>query len=156
MFDIKPKYLYQVYRFGLSGYEEAKASGTWNDKKVARVDEKTGEIQGERTVYVAEPKHVDAHMCLDDKEINGRSFSILSNLKTGKIALMMDSVRFYELAKGIEFLGNSIEKTQCLNCDMAPGYLTQVAATYPELLLFTSDSLFKFSDLCTTDFFVKG
>ncbi len=123
MFDIKPKYLYQVYRFGLSDYDKEKQEGTWGDKKVERVDENTGEVKGERTVYVAETRNVGESMCLDDKEINGRSFSILSNQKTSKIAFMMDSVRFYELEKGMSFLGDSIEKIRVLNCDMAPGYL---------------------------------
>jgi transposase len=123
MFDIKPKYLYQVYRFGLSDYEKDKKAGTWNDKKVERVDEDTGEIKGERTVYVAQSNNVGSNMCLDDKEINGRSFSILSNLTTGKIAFMIDSVRYYELEKAIAFLGDSIQKIQYLSCDMAPGYL---------------------------------
>jgi transposase len=36
---------------------------------------------------------------------------------------MIDSVRFYELKKGIEFLGESIQKIRTLSCDMAPGYL---------------------------------
>ena len=105
MFDIKPKYLYQVYRFALSDYEKEKNEGTWNDKKVERVDEQTGEIKGERTVYIAKADNVGQNMCLDDKEINGKSFSILSNQKTGKIAFMIDSAKSFELEKGILFLG---------------------------------------------------
>jgi transposase len=123
MFDIKPKYLYQLYRFGLSNYETEKKAGTWGEKKVEQIDEDTGEIKGERTVFIAKPENVGENMCLDDKEINGKSFSILSDEKTGKIAFMIDSVRFYELKKGIEFLGESIQKIRTLSCDMAPGYL---------------------------------
>ena len=123
MFDIKPKYLYQLYRFGLSNYETEKKAGTWGEKKVEQIDEDTGEIKGERTVFIAKPENVGENMCLDDKEINGKSFSILSDEKTGKIAFMIDSVRLYELKKGIEFLGESIQKIRTLSCDMAPGYL---------------------------------
>lgn len=62
-------------------------------------------------------------MCLDDKEINGKSFSILSNQKTGKIAFLIDSVRNFELEKGLAFLGKSVRKIKTMNCDMAPSYL---------------------------------
>jgi transposase len=132
MFDIKPKYLYQVYRFGLSDYDKAKEEKTWNDKKVERVDEQTGEIQAERTVYIAKSENIGESMCLDDKEINGKSFSILSNQKTGKIAFMMDSVRSYELEKGIAFLGESTQKIKTMNCDMAPSYLKFIRENLPK------------------------
>ncbi len=132
MFDIKPKYLYQVYRFALSDYEKEKDEGTWNDKKVERVDEQTGEIKGERTVYIAKAANVGESMCLDDKEINGKSFSILSNQKTGKIAFMMDSVRSYELEKGFSFLGESSKNIQTMNCDMAPSYLKFIRDNLPQ------------------------
>jgi transposase len=132
MFDIKPKYLYQVYRFGLSDYDKEKEEKTWNDKKVERVDEQTGEIKGERTVYIAKAENLGESMCLDDKEINGKSFSIMSNQQTGKIAFMMDSVRSFELEKGIAFLGESIQKIKTMNCDMAPGYLKFIRENLPQ------------------------
>jgi transposase len=132
MFDIKPKYLYQIYRFALSDYEKEKNEGTWNDKKVERVDEQTGEIKGERTVYIAKAENVGQNMCLDDKEINGKSFSILSNQKTGKIAFMIDSVKSFELEKGIAFLGDSIKIIKTMNCDMAPSYLKFIRENLPQ------------------------
>ena len=132
MFDIKPKYLYQVYRFALSDYEKEKNEGTWNDKKVERVDEQTGEIKGERTVYIAKADNVGQNMCLDDKEINGKSFSILSNQKTGKIAFMIDSAKSFELEKGILFLGDSIQRIQTMNCDMSPSYLKFIRQNLPQ------------------------
>jgi transposase len=132
MFDIKPKYLYEVYRFSLSNYEQEKESGEWDNKKVSRVEEETGEILGERTVYIATPENVGDSMCLDDKEINGKSFSIITNQETGKIAFMMDSVKSLELEKGIEFLGASIQKIKTMNCDMAPSYLKFIRAILPQ------------------------
>ena len=135
MFDIKPKYLYQIYRFGLSDYDKEKSEGSWNDKKVDRVDEQTGEIIGQRTVYIAEPKNIGASMCLDDKEINGKSFSILSNQNTGKIAFMIDSVKSFELEKGIAFLGDSVQKITTMNCDMAPSYLKFIRENLPQSVI---------------------
>lgn len=132
MFDIKPKYLYQVYRFALSDYDKEKEEKTWGAKKVERVDESTGEIIGERTIYIAEQENIGESMCLDDKEINGKSFSILSNQKTGKIAFMMDSVKSYELEKGFVFLGESVQRIKTMNCDMAPSYLRFIRERLPE------------------------
>ena len=132
MFDIKPKYLYQVYRFALSGYDKAKEENTWDDKKVDRIDELTGEIKGERTIYIAKEENIGQSMCLDDKEINGKSFSILSNQTTGKIAFMMDSVKSFELEKGIAFLGESIQQIKTINCDMAPSYLKFIRENLPD------------------------
>jgi transposase len=71
-------------------------------------------------------------MCLDDKEINGKSFSILSNQKTGKIAFMIDSVRSYELEKGFSFLGESTQKIKTMNCDMAASYLKFIRENIPQ------------------------
>lgn len=132
MFDIKAKYLYEVYRFALSDYEVEKKAKTWNNKKVARVDEQTGEIVGERTVYIAKQENIDESMSLDDKEINGKSFSILSNQKTGKIALMMDSVKTFELVQGFEYLGESVKKIKNMSCDMAPSYLKFIREFLPQ------------------------
>lgn len=132
MFDIKPKYLYQVYRFALSDYDKEKEEKTWGDKKAERVDESTGEIIGERTIYVSEQENIGESMCLDDKEINGKSFSILSNQKTGKIAFMMDSVKSHELEKGFAFLGESVQRIKTMNCDMAPSYLRFIREHLPQ------------------------
>ncbi len=77
----------------------------------------TADIKSERTFYIAKAENVGQNMCLDDKAINGKSFSVLSNQKAGKIAFMMDSVRGFELEKGILFLGDSIQRVQMMNCD---------------------------------------
>ena len=135
MFEIKPKYLYQLYRFGLSVYDKEKALGTWNDKKVNRVDESTGEILGNRTVYIAKKENIGESMCLDDKEINGKSFSILSNQKTGKIAFMTDTVRCAELQQGLAFLGDKVQEIKTMNCDMAPGYLKLIREALPTAMI---------------------
>jgi len=132
MFDLKPKYLYQVYRFALSDYEPDKAAKKWGDKKVDRVDRDTSEVKGERTVYICESNNVGPYMCLDDKEINGKTFTILSNLQTGKIALMIDSIQSKELGQALRYLGASITMIQMINCDMAPGYLKFIRENLPQ------------------------
>ena len=123
MYNLKPKYLYEAYRFALSEYEIEKEHGTWDNMKVERVDEQTGEIKKARTVYIAKQENIGSSMCIDDKEINGKSFTIMSNQSSGRIAFMMDSVQGHELAKGLKFMGEALNNIQTVNCDMAPSYL---------------------------------
>lgn len=135
MFDIKPKTLYNVYRNGLSNYKQDIEQGKWNNKKVENIALETGEILKPKTVYIAKKENVGENMCLDDKEINHKSFTIISNQDTGKIAFVIDSVKTKELQKGIEFLGESINKIKNIACDMAPSYLNFCKSILPLALI---------------------
>jgi transposase len=135
MFDIKPKTLYNLYRNGLSDYKNDIAQGKWNNKKVENIDVETSEILTPKTVYIAKPDNVGANMSIDDKEINHKSFSIISNQDSGKIAFVMDSVKTNELQKGISFLGDSIKKIKNISCDMAPSYLNFCKTILPSALI---------------------
>jgi len=135
MFDIKPKTLYSWYRNGLSDYKQDKKEGRWNDKKIDIVDNETGVILKQKTVYIAHPENVGESMSIDDKEISGKSFTIMSNQDTGKIAFVVDSVKAEELKKGIEFLGDIIKKIKNISCDMAPSYLNFCRTILPLALI---------------------
>ena len=123
MFDIQPKKLYYWYRNYLSGYEQDEKDGKWDDKKVEVMNEQTGEILKQKTVYIAKSENVGSSMCIDDKQIGNETYTVMSNQDTGKIAFVIESVKVSELKKGIEFLGESIKKIKNISCDMAPSYL---------------------------------
>ena len=135
MFDLKPKTLYSWYRKGLSDYEQDKKEGRWNDKKIDVVDQETGEIKKQRTVYIAKAENVGENMSIDDKVISGKSFTIMSNQDTGKIAFAIDSVKVEEIRKGVEFLGESIKRIKNISCDMAPSYLNFCRTILPFALI---------------------
>lgn len=135
MFNLKPKTLYNQYRNGLSDYKTDLEKGIWNDKKVENIDFDTGEVLKPKTVYIAKAENVGVNMCIDDKEINNKSFTIISNQETGKIAFVMDSVKSVELQKGINFLGESIQKIKNISCDMAPSYLNFCKTILPSALI---------------------
>lgn len=135
MFDIKPKTLYHIYRNGLSDYKLDIEKGKWNNKKVENIDFETGEILKPKTVYIAKEENVGENMCIDDKEINHKSYTIISNQDTGKIAFVMDSVKTRGLQKGIKFLGDSITKIKNISCDMAPAYLNFCKTILPLALI---------------------
>lgn len=135
MFGLKPKTLYNQYRNGLSDYRTDIDQGKWNNKKVENINLETGEILNPKTVYIAKEENVGCNMCLDDKEINHKSYSIMSNQDTGKIAFVMDSVKTNELQKGITFLGESIKRIKNISCDMAPSYLNFCKTILPKALI---------------------
>ena len=62
-------------------------------------------------------------MALDDKQIGRDMFSILSNQKTGKIALMVETLKVNELKLAFDYLDKSTEIIQQISCDMSPSYL---------------------------------
>ena len=135
MFDLKPKTLYNQYRNGLSDYKSDIENGKWGNRKVEQIDFETGEILKPKIVYIAKAENIGANMCIDDKEINHKSFTLLSNQDTGKIAFVMDSVKSIELKKGFVYLGESIHKIRNISCDMAPAYLNFCKTVLPNALV---------------------
>lgn len=130
MFSLKPKTLYHWYRNHLSNYKEDIEQGNWQKDKIPKVDEQTGEILSESPVYIAKPENMGPAMVLDDKQIGKDVFSIMTNYETGKIALLVETVKVHELKMAIDFLGDSIEKVRSISCDMSPSYLSFIESTF--------------------------
>ena len=63
---------------------------------VIEMREKSGRIPDELSEYqdvVFEPKNIGEQMSIDDKAIGRDGYTILSNTKTGKIAMMIESTQ---------------------------------------------------------------
>jgi len=132
MFDFKPKTLYHWYRNYLSDYQNDINSGIWLKNKIPIVDEQTGEIKSERPVYIAKPENISDSLTLDDKRIGKDSFTIMTNQKTGKIILLVETLKAEELKRAVEYLGESIANVQNISCDMSPSYLKFCEETFPD------------------------
>jgi len=130
MFDIKPKTLYSWYRNYLSDYKKDIEEGRWGKDKIPIADKETGEIKKELPVYIARPENIGPNMTLDDKQIGKETFSIMTNHQTGKIALLVGTVKSDELQMAIGFLGTGIDKIRSMSCDMAPSYLNFIESTF--------------------------
>lgn len=130
MFSLKPKTLYHWYRNHLSNYKPDIEQGKWQKDKIPKADEQTGEILSETPVYIAKPENMGPAMVLDDKQIGKDVYSILTNRETGKIALLVETVKIDELKMAAEFLGDSIEKVRSISCDMSPSYLSFIKSTF--------------------------
>jgi transposase len=131
MFAIKPRTLYYWYRNYLSDYKTDISTGMWLKNKIYVINQETGEILKEKPVYIVKPENVDEDMVLDDKQICKDVFTIFANHKTGKIALMVESVKVEELKEAFKFLDQSIAKVQNISCDMSPTYLKFCEDVFP-------------------------
>ncbi len=130
MFDLKPKTLYHWYRNYLSDYNIDIEQGTWLKNKIPIADQQTGEILSEIPVYIAKPENVGERMNIDDKQIGKDVFTIMTNRDTGKIALMVETVKAEELQMAAEFLGQAIERVRSISCDMSASYLKFIRSTF--------------------------
>ncbi|MDR0205800.1 MAG: transposase [Bacteroidales bacterium] len=121
MFDIKPQTLQYWYKNFLSDYFPDIESNRWHPQKIETVDKATGEIK-EKPVYVFKKENLGEHMCIDDKAIGHTGFSILSNNKTGKIALMIESANSKEVEQAMSLFGKELWRIKSISMDMSPTY----------------------------------
>jgi transposase len=114
----------------LSNYKPDIEQGKWKKDTIPKVDEQTGEILSESPVYIANPENMGPAMVLDDKQIGKDVFSIMTNRETGKIALLVETVKVNELKMAAGFLGDSVRKVRSISCDMSPSYLRFIQSTF--------------------------
>jgi transposase len=121
MFDIPPQTLQYWYKNFLSDYLSDIKAGKWHSQKIEAVDKKTGEVV-EKPVYVLENKNVGENMSIDDKYIGRDGFTVLSNKDTGKVALLIESTNYEEVARSMTFFGDDLDKIKNITMDMSPTY----------------------------------
>jgi transposase len=132
MWDILPRTLYHWYRNHLSDYREDKSQGKWPQNSIIKADEETGEVLSNKPVYVSKPNNLGEKMSIDDKNIGGESYTILSNTQTGKIAMMIESVKGNELEDAISLFGKNLLKVKSISLDMSATYLRVCREQMPD------------------------
>lgn len=120
---MKPKTLYHQYRNCLSDYKPDIEDKKWHPKYLEKTDSITGEITKGKPLYVFNSENISDKMSIDDKSIGHEGYTIFSNGKTGKIAMMIASCKSEEVGKAISLFGSSLQKIKIISCDMAAGYL---------------------------------
>lgn len=70
-------------------------------------------------------------MTIDDKMIGNDMFTIMTNQESGKIALLVETLKVDELKSAIVFLGASTQKITSISCDMSPSYLKLIHDSFP-------------------------
>ena len=114
------KKLHRWYQHVLSGFTRAKEKGEIRKHNIV-VREK-GQAE-EIVVPILKQENLGEQMAIDEKTINGVTYTILSNRKTNKIALMASTLKVSDLMKLINKF--DIEKrmqVRSLSRDMAPNY----------------------------------
>lgn len=114
------KKLHRWYQQVLSGYVQAMESG-----EILKHDLQVREqgVTHHIEVPILEEKNLGSQMAIDEKTINGICYTVLSNRKTSKIALMASTLKTSHLMQLVSRF--DIEKrmqVQSLSRDMAPNY----------------------------------
>jgi transposase len=92
--------------------------------KIERVDMDTGEVKETSLIHVFKPENIGDKMCIDDKCIGHNGYTIFSNQKTNKIALMLESTKFDDIEQAFKkFNSENLHKVKSICSDMDAVYL---------------------------------
>lgn len=116
---MRAKKLHRWYQKVLSGFEQAKQAGLIGKDDI-EVKEK-GSIKQVK-VPVSNSEAMGTHMAIDEKEIDGDYYTILSNRLTGKIALMIKSLKTQQILQAVQVFGNQCFEVQTVTRDLANNY----------------------------------
>ena len=123
MWCILPSVLYKWYRDVLSDYIPDKSAGKYPPKFTENIDQDTGEVVKENPIYIFKPQNIGNQMSIDDKAIGHDGYTIFSNTKTGKIAMMIESTKSENLCKALTLFDKDLSKVKSISCDMDATYL---------------------------------
>lgn len=88
MFGLKPKTVHYWYKEEISDYRRDIAAGRWGTVSIKVVDKTSGEVVKEKPVPIAKAENFGSHMTIDEKQIGKKMYTIMTNAKSGKIALL--------------------------------------------------------------------
>lgn len=114
------KKLSRWYKHHLSGYREALARG-----EIGKYDlhYKQKGVEWSVKVPILKPENLGSFMAIDEKSINGRYYTILSNRETSKIALMASTLKVSELNECMrKFPIRSRMNVKSITRDLAPSF----------------------------------
>ena len=136
MFQIRPKTLNYWYKEILSNYHSDLKEKKFAAQSVSEFDVDTGEVVKEHIIHILKPENVGDKMCIDEKMIGKRFCTILSNAETGKMALLMESMKPNLIRASIKSLGeNVLAKVKQICSDMSPMYKKICVDLFPNATL---------------------
>jgi transposase len=117
---MNPKKLHRWYQQTLSGFTQAVEKGEIGQHNLQL---KQQGVKKEIAVPILEEKNLGSKMAIDEKTISGETYTILSNRKTNKIALMAATLKVKELMELIkQFDLEKRMQVKSLSRDMASNY----------------------------------
>lgn len=119
------KKIYRWYKEILSGFLEEKEQLKLHEHDLPQgtaIDPKTGEIP---VIFVPifKPENFGKNMAIDDKNIGGEDYTVLSNKDTGKIAVLAQTTKAADLAKILQKVSVKIRyAVKTISKDLAENY----------------------------------
>jgi len=73
-------------------------------------------------VPIFRPEHFGVHMAIDEKHIDGQFYTVLSNAKTGKVALLCSTIKSNEIKICLDKFGKLLETVSYVTLDLSPTF----------------------------------
>jgi transposase len=110
---------YKWYKFHLSDFAKPETQ-----EKLHQYDIHNTGISGSDIILVpvVEPQHIGEQMAIDEKHIDGQFYTILTNGKTGKVAMMTSTVNSIEIGRCLTYFGDRLKQVTTLTRDLSPTY----------------------------------
>ena len=114
--NLDARLIWRWYREHLSGFRESEASGEHyrHDLQLSNGEEVR--------VPIYKPENFGEGMAIDEKQIGEEMHTIVSNRQTGKIALMVRSMRFNDMQKLLDEESIHCRSVETLTRDLSPVY----------------------------------
>ena len=116
MLNLDAQLVWRWYRDHLSGFRESEATGEHYCHDIELSDGKTVRVP------VYQPDNFGQSMAIDEKQIGEEMHTIISNRETGKIALMVRSMRYEDLQKILDADSMICRNVATLTRDLSPLY----------------------------------
>lgn len=125
VFGISGKKVYDWYRNVLSGFTDPATQSKLHEHDTVDkdlTDKTTGKLK-QVFVPILKPENFGKHMAIDDKNIGGEGYTVLSNKDTGKIALLIMSTKAAIIAETLVQVPVAIRMAVAtVSKDLAEGY----------------------------------
>lgn len=109
--------LYSWYRNCLSSFTDEIADDSFHAHDIKQRDGKP------LAVPILREENLGEDMAVDEKQVDGEMFTLLSNRKTGKIALMAQTLKVRELLSLTDkFTAEGRWAVKTVTCDLSPAY----------------------------------
>ena len=110
---------YKWYKHHLSDFKKPETQ-----KKLHQYDIKNSGTSGQETILVplVKPEHIGEQMAIDEKHIDGQFYTILTNGKTGKVAMMASTVDSTEIGQCLNYFGDHLKQVTTITRDLSPTY----------------------------------
>lgn len=133
---LKGKTLNHWYKNHISNYHQDKSVGNFASQMAYAVNEQTAEVLKEQVIHIHRQANIGTHMNIDEKMIGKRYCTILSNAKTGKIAMLLESMDPQIIKAALENFGKSaLDRVKQICSDMSPVFKKLCIELFPKAKL---------------------